>query len=94
MIPTFFVTEIETNHVPELFEEVEDAGKPMVIQSFSYSMTKGLLCCSCRLQKKEGILAPVRYPMHLIGVALEGNVLEISGIKIRLHLKIDDGKQP
>ena len=87
----FFVTEIETNHVPELFEEVEDAGKPMVIQSFSYSMTKGLLCCSCRLQKKEGILAPVRYPMHLIGVALEGNVLEISGIKIRLHLKIDDG---
>lgn len=87
----FFIIEIETNHVPELFEEVVYSGKSMIIQSFSYSMKKGMLHCYCRLQKKEGVIAPIVYPMHLIGVALEGNVLEISGSTIKLHLKIDDG---
>ena len=29
--------------------------------------------------------------MHLTGAALEGTVLEVSGIRIRIHLKIDDG---
>lgn len=87
----FFTMSIVTNHVPELFEEVTNSGKPLIIQSYSYSMIKGMLYCYCSLQKKEGVLAPPIYPMHLIGVALEGNVLEISGTKIRLHLKIDDG---
>lgn len=87
----FFIMEIETNHVPELFEEVVNQNKTLIIQSFSYSMAKGMLCCYCNLQKKEGILAPAVYPMHLIGVALEGKVLEISGTKIKIHLKIDDG---
>ena len=39
----FFVTEIETNHVPELFEEVEDAGKPIVIQNFSFNDERATL---------------------------------------------------
>lgn len=87
----FFVMNIETDHIPELFEEVADAQKKLVIRSFSYSMERGMLRCYCSLQKKEGILEPAAYPMHLIGVALEGNVLAVSGTKIRLHLKIDDG---
>lgn len=86
----FFIMEIGTDHVPELFEEVTYSGKNLIMQSFSYSMVKGMIYCYGRLQKKEGVLAPPIYPMHLIGVALEGNVLEISGTRIRLHLKIDD----
>lgn len=87
----FFIMRIVTNHTPELFEEVAYSGRPLIIQRYVYSMIKGMLYCFCDLQKKEGILASPVYPMHLIGVALEGNVLEISGTKIKLHLKIDDG---
>lgn len=88
----FFIMETETNHVAELFEEAAKSGKTLIVQSFTYSMKKGMLTCFCNLQKKEGILAPAVYPMHLIGVALEGKVLEIAGTKIRIHLKIDDGR--
>lgn len=87
----FFFMEIETDHVPELYEEVTESGKLLVIQSFTYTLARGALRCFCSLQKKEGILAPAVYPMDIIGVALEGKVLETVGTKIRIHLKIDDG---
>lgn len=87
----FFIMEVMTDHVPELYEEAANSDRPLIVKGYSYSMTKGMIDCHCRLQKKEGVLAPPLYPMHLIGVALEGNVLETAGTKIRLHLNIDNG---
>lgn len=87
----FFFMEIETDHMPELYEEVTESDKQLVIQSFTYMFARGALRCFCSLQKKEGILAPAVYPMDIIGVALEGKVLETVGTNIRIHLKIDDG---
>lgn len=87
----FFVAEAVTEQIPELFQEAAYAGKTFVVRKYAVSMQKGMLCCAVSLQKKEGILAPALYPMHLIGVALEGKVLRTKGTKIQIHLKIDDG---
>ncbi|WP_077611734.1 contractile injection system protein, VgrG/Pvc8 family [Clostridium sp. Marseille-P2415] len=85
----FLIMDIETNHVPEFFEQIEDKGRKFVIRSFSYELVRGLIYCRCQLQKKEGILARMKYPMHLIGVALQGTVLEVAGTRIKIHLDID-----
>lgn len=85
----FLVMDITTSHVPEFFEQLEDEGRKLVIRRFSYELERGLIHCRCQLQKREGILAKAVYPMHLIGVALQGKVLEIAGTRIRIHLDID-----
>lgn len=86
----FLVMKIETGHVPELFEQVVDEGRGFVLRRLSYEMERGLLHCRMEMQKKEGILAKTEYPMHLIGTALCGTVLEIAGSKIKIHLDIDN----
>lgn len=85
----FLVLQGENSYVPEIFEQVETEGKSLVIRRLTYKLERGLIHCRMELQKKEGILSRPRYPMHLIGVALGGKVLEISGTKIKIHLDID-----
>lgn len=85
----FLILNIETNEVPQLFEQVEAEGKCFVIRRVRYEWERGLIYCRMELQKKEGILAKSVYPMHLIGVALNGKVVEISGTKLKVHLDID-----
>lgn len=85
----FFMMTIKTNHLPEIFEAVSYKGKSFVIKSYEYRLKKGVLSCYCDLQKKDGILAKRKYPMHLIGVALSSSVLEISGTQVKVHLDID-----
>lgn len=89
----FLMVEIETKEIPELFEQVEVAGQKLVVAELFYQLKEGLLSCICKLQKTKGILAKKEYPMHLIGVALEGEVKEVSGIQVKIHLGID-GNRP
>lgn len=44
-----------------------------------------------RLQKQPGLKFKRRYPMHLIGVALEGTVADINQDKVQVYLDIDEG---
>lgn len=53
----FFQVEIETGHVPELFEEVEEAGGRLAVQGIACTWKQGMLSCRCRLMKKEGTLS-------------------------------------
>lgn len=87
---SFLVKEIKTDHVPELFEQAAYQGQMLEIREIIYKLERGSLDCVCGLQKREGMLAKKEYPMHLIGVALEGNVAAVSGIQLKVHLKIDD----
>lgn len=43
------------------------------------------------LQSTQGLKCTASYPMHLIGVALTGKVVKVSGTKIRAALEIDKG---
>ncbi len=86
----FQIIRLRTDIMPELFETLETFGQPLAVRSISGKMDKGIFECRCELQKAGGILARKEYPMHLIGSALEGTVLAVSGVQIKVHLKIDD----
>ncbi|WP_277408710.1 hypothetical protein [Lacrimispora xylanisolvens] len=85
----FLIMQIEADHLPELFEQVEDKGRIFVVRQYSCQLVRGMLLCRMELQKKTGVLAKTNYPMHIIGTALQGTVLAISGTKIKVHLDID-----
>lgn len=87
----FQIVRLRTDCMAELFESLEVYGQPLNVRKISGKLEKGIFDCGCELQKAEGILARREYPMHLIGTALEGEVLAVSGIQLRVHLEIDDG---
>lgn len=87
----FQVVRLRTDIMAGLFESLEIFGQLLCVRNISGKMDKGIFKCHCELQKAGGILARKEYPMHLIGMALEGTVLAVSGVQIRVHLKIDDG---
>lgn len=85
----FLIMQIEADHLPELFEQVEDKGRTFVVRQYTCQLVRGMLLCCMELQKKTGVLAKTKYPMHIIGTALQGTVLAISGTQIKVHLDID-----
>ena len=87
----FLILEKQTEEIAGLFERVEDRGQLLTVREHRFYLEHGRIIGTCGLQKAEGILARTEYPFHLTGAALEGSVLEISGIQIRIHLKIDEG---
>ncbi len=89
----FLMVEIKTEQIPEFLEQMQVSGQILAVKEMNYTLKNGLLLCTCNLQKPKGILAKKEYPMHLIGVALEGSVLEVAGTQIKIHLKIDDNQK-
>lgn len=87
----FQVVELRTDCMAGLFESLEVFGQSLSVQSISGKLEKGVFGCRCELQKPGGILARTEYPMHLVGSALQGNVIAVSGSSIQVHLQIDDG---
>lgn len=87
----FQIVELKTDFMAEMFEALEVFGQNLLVRNVSGKMEKGIFECHCELQKAEGILAQKEYPMHIIGTALEAEVLEVSGVQIRVHFGIDDG---
>lgn len=86
----FQIVRMRTDFMPGLFESVQVFGHPLSVRRISGRMDRGIFECSCELQKAGGILARKEYPMHLVGTALQGTVLAVSGVQIKVHLKIDD----
>lgn len=88
----FLIMEGRTEVVAGLFEQIETKGQSLSVMEHGFRLEHGRLVGTCGIQKPEGILVKTEYPAHLTGAALEGTVLEVSGIQIRVHLKIDDGR--
>ncbi|KSV58607.1 contractile injection system protein, VgrG/Pvc8 family [Acetivibrio ethanolgignens] len=88
----FLIMEGRTEEVIGLFEQIETKGQSLSVREHGFRLEHGRLVGTCGIQKPEGILVKTEYPAHLTGAALVGTVLEVSGIQIRVHLKIDDGR--
>lgn len=63
----------------------------MVVAGVKAYMHQGVMQIELNLRKKEGIVAVPQFPMALVGLALEGSVLEVKGESVRMHFFIDDG---
>jgi len=89
----FLIYTIETNEMVQIFDQIKYKERDFVVRSTTYEMVKGMLNCICELQRKQGIMEPVKYPMHLIGVALKGKIVDAAGEKVKVHLEIDEGRK-
>lgn len=86
----FLVYTIKTEELIELFEPIQIQGQSFVVRSICYFLEKGVLYGRCELQRKAGLIERKQYPMHMIGAALEGEIIEVKGEQVKIHLSIDD----
>ncbi len=77
------------NHI-ELYSEVEFQNKLLTVEEVEYKSVGNVLYEFVTLQNTPGILQKNIYPMELVGSALEGNIINVKGEKVQIHLKIDD----
>lgn len=72
-----------------IFAPVRVQGIYMAAYSCRYSFSTQDMQGVYELQSAKGMTRAAVYPMHLIGVALEGTVVSVSGTKVKVALKID-----
>lgn len=85
----FTCYQVASEQLLRIFEPVTIQGKRFVACSCRYAFTGQEMTGTYRLQSAESIKAVAVYPMHLIGVALMGKVVNVSGTKIQALLEID-----
>ena len=88
----FLVYTVETEWLAPLFDQMMIRNETFLVRSSHCQLEKGLIHCTCELQKKQGMMEPRQYPMHLTGVALEGEIVDVQGEQVKVHLAIDNGR--
>lgn len=76
-----------------IFEPVRVHGNSFVACSCRYSFAGQEMWGVYEVQSAKGLAKSTVYPLHLIGVALNGNVVDVSGTKVKVALKIDGGRK-
>lgn len=87
-----FFCKAGTNARISLFQRTMLLQQSLLFSGVNQKSEKGTLRSTLKLQRKEGVLVRPIYPMHLIGMALEGTVTDVAGGKIRVLLDIDRGE--
>lgn len=72
-----------------MFETVSVQGKKLAVYSSRYVFKNQEMLGIYGLQGPQGLKRTASYPMHLIGVAMMGKVVHVSGTKIQAALEID-----
>lgn len=85
----FFFLKGDTCSVFQLYDSITFQGTSFLISDVHIYGEKGILKTCFTASRKEGVLKKPVYPVHLIGMSLEGSVTGISGNKIRVQLNID-----
>lgn len=73
-----------------MFETVSIQGEKLAVYSSRYVFRNQEMLGIYGLQSPYGLKRAASYPMHLIGVALTGKVVHVSGTKIQASLEIDN----
>ena len=67
-------------------------GKELYVNSYEAEYIRGDLVFTYKLCRKKGIWQEKLYNEKLKGISLEGEVLEVSGEQVKLHLNIDEAQ--
>ena len=81
--------QIASEQILGAFETVSIHGKKLTVFSGRYIFKNQEMQGIYGLQSSLGLKRVASYPMHLIGVALTGKVVHVSGAKIQAALEID-----
>lgn len=72
-----------------IFEPVRIQGTSLTVYGYRYSFAGQEMQGIYEVQSAKGLTRSALYPMHLIGVALNGNVVNVSGTKVQAAMAID-----
>ena len=86
----FFYYKIRTRKLMELGEQVVFKQKKFYINSYEAEYVRGELIYTYKLCRERGIWQEKLYNDKIKGISLEGEVLEVSGEKVKLNLDIDE----
>lgn len=84
---------VETGKLCGMFARCRIHGVSMTVESVQGCMEHGLFRTEAVVGRTEGIVQMPRFPMHLVGLALEGTVLDVKGEHVRLHFDIDGERE-
>lgn len=74
-----------------IFEPIQIQGVPLSAYGYRYTFADQEMWGIYEVQSAKGLTVSAIYPMHLIGVALNGNVVNVSGTKVQVAMDIDGG---
>ena len=80
---------VASEQLLSIFEPVTIQQTTLVAYSCRYSFTNQEMQGIYELQNAKGLTRATVYPMHLIGVALNGNVVNVSGTKVQVAMEVD-----
>jgi len=84
----FFYYIIKNKEVMDIGSIVNFKGKELYVNSYEAEYIRGDLVFTYKLCRKKGIWQEKLYNEKLKGISLEGQVLEVSGEQVKLHLNI------
>lgn len=94
--PDFTRYRAASKEVLRIFETMEVSGQPLTVYSYEYDFRGQEMTGFYGFQMARGLVQAAVYPMHLIGTALIGKIVNVSGDKVQVALEIDreSGSQP
>ncbi|GIP59742.1 hypothetical protein [Paenibacillus woosongensis] len=90
----FFKYEIQSGTRYAIGDEVLFRDKPMVISEMKAAMDQGQLIYNYCLSRRDGIRQNRIHNPKLVGVSMNGKVLDVKGQQVKLHLEIDQEQSP
>lgn len=81
--------QVASQQLMRLFDTVYVKGMPLTVFSYAYEFGGGEMKGFYGLQMAKGLLKPAQHPLHLIGTALTGRVVNVSGTNVQAALEID-----
>ncbi|MGN0288409.1 MAG: contractile injection system protein, VgrG/Pvc8 family [Lachnospiraceae bacterium] len=86
----FIQYHLRLNSRAVLYSQVDYRKRSWIVSKLVYETIGGRLYPLVVLRKKSGIREKSIFPMELVGSALEGEILQVKGEKVQIHLTIDD----
>ncbi|OPH46699.1 hypothetical protein BC351_14535 [Paenibacillus ferrarius] len=85
----FFYYDIQSTARMSLGDEVAFRGKSLIVSEVKGRMKQGDFVYTYRLSRAEGIRRERANNAKLTGISLSGEVLEVKGEQVKLHLSVD-----
>ncbi|WP_129598123.1 phage baseplate assembly protein V [Anaerophilus nitritogenes] len=85
----FIVYEIETFEILKLGNHMKFLGHDFYISKVQYELKEGVLYNTYKIQLKNGLRQRRLYNKNIMGISVEGTILEVQRDKVKIHLQID-----
>lgn len=81
--------QVSSEHMVGIFEQIKVGEYPLAVYNYQYDFVNQEMSAWYALQRPQGLFNLPIYPMHMIGLALNGTVCGVSGSNVQVMLDID-----